>query len=201
MKKGGLINMEFKKLGELVEIVSGQIMTRVKAGNTNNEVIGKIRVIIPKAIESTGDIDPALLAEEEVVASIPENRITKLDDIVIKLNSPYDSARIKEETVGCVVPSFCAIIRDIKEVYPDYLLAFLNSKQCKRQLESQVQGSIMTILSVGKLKDVMVPIADREKQKQIGDEFIKTQSKLSIIKKIAELEALKNDAYFNELGD
>ena len=199
--KGGLINMETRKLGEIVEVVSGQIMTRVKTNGGNDEVIETRKVVIPKAIEKNGIIDASQLAEENISAKIPENRITQIGDIVIKLNSPYDSAVIDENTSGCIVPSFCAIIRIKEKISPDYLLAFLNSRRCKKQLESQVQGSIMTILSVGKLKEVLVPMVDETKQNQIGSEFIKTQTKMSIIKRIAELEELKNDAYFNELGE
>ncbi len=199
--KGGLINMEYRKLGELVEVVSGQIMTRVKASGGNDKAIEKRKVIIPKAIGKNGIIDVSQLAEEQITAKIPENRITQIGDIVIKLNSPYDSAVIDENTSECVVPSFCAIIRIKENINLDYLLAFLNSNQCKRQLESQVQGSIMTILSVGKLKEVLVPMVDETKQNKIGSEFIKTQTKMSIIRRIAELEELKNDVYFNELGE
>jgi len=193
--------MESKKLEELVEVISGQIMTRVKANSDSDDVMEVRKVIIPKAIEKNGIIDESQLAEESIVAKIPENRITREDDIVIKLNSPYDSAKITKESAGCVVPSFCAIIRNNSEVDLDYLLAFLNSKRCKKQLESQVQGSIMTILSVGKLKDIDVPIPDAKVQKEIGEEFIRTQKKLLVIKKIQELEGMKNDAVFSELGE
>ena len=113
--------MEYRKLGELVEVVSGQIMTRVKASGGNDKVIEKRKVIIPKAIGRNGIIDISQLAEEQITAKIPENRITQIGDIVIKLNSPYDSAVIDANTSGCVVPSFCAIIRIKEKINPDYL--------------------------------------------------------------------------------
>ena len=196
--------MEHIKLGELVEVIGGQIMTRIKVDNPNDECVEERRVIIPKAITDNGLIDVGQLAEEELKVAADVKKLTKEGDIVIKLNSPYTSATITEESSGCIVPSFCAIIR-IKEtgkkrkVLSDYLQAFLNSSSCRNQLDNMVQGAVMTILSVGKLKEVIVPIPGESTQFSIGNEYRNTQYKLSLIREIEKLEKLKNDAVFTEL--
>lgn len=196
--------MEYMKLSELVEVIGGQIMTRVKVDNPNEECIEERKVIIPKAISDSGLIDVNQLAEEKLKAAVDEKKLTKEGDIVIKLNSPYTSATIDKESSGCVVPSFCAILR-IKEtgkkrkVMSDYLQAFLNSSSCREQLDDMVQGAVMTILSVGKLKEVNVPIPKESTQFSIGNEYRNTQYKLSLIREIEKLEKLRNDAVFGEL--
>ena len=57
----------------------------------------------------------------------------------------------------------------------------------------------MPLLSVGKLGNIEVPLPDQEEQKRIGEGYIKTQEKLVALKRILELEAMKNDLIFKEL--
>ena len=117
-------------------------------------------------------------------------------------------ARINESAEGCIVPSFCVIIRpeDSKAiadriVLPDYLVAFLNSSTCKDQLDSAVQGTVMTILSVGKVREISVPIPDEGKQHAIAMTYLETQYRISLLEEIQKLEKMKNDAVFAELED
>lgn len=196
--------MKYMKLGDLAEVISGQIMTRVKVDDPTDDYVETRRVILPRAINDYGLIDEDALAEENLKVAADEKRLTSTDDIVMKLNSPYGCARITEETVGCIVPSFCAIIKppmDNQVILPDYLMAFLNSKSCKDQFDALVQGAVMTILSVGKVKQIDVPIPDLGKQHAIAMTYLETQTKLSLIKEIERLEKMKNDAFFAELGD
>ena len=191
--------MLIEKLEKYVEITSGQIMTRITAKEDIDEKIGSWRVLIPKAITSEGTILPNELPMEDLKAKPDEKRITALNDIVIKLSTPFDSAIITEETVGCIVPSFCAIIRNNGELDIDYLRAFLNSKVCKEQLRQKVSGAVMSILSIGKIKEVEIPIPDKKEQKDIGDRYVSVQEKMDVIRKIVELENKRNDIVFQEL--
>ncbi len=192
--------MRYVKLNDLVEIISGQIMTRVKVNDSTDQFAEERRIIVPKAITDNGLIDLDQLATEKLKVASDVKRLTQVGDIVIKLNSPYTSATITEETANCMVPSFCATIRIInEEIIPSYLQAFLNSASFRIQIENMVQGSMLTMLHVGKLRDVDVPIPDKSVQDSIGKEYRNTQYKLSLINEIEKLEKLKNDAIFYEL--
>lgn len=181
-----------------VEIIGGQIMSRVKA-ESEEQVFETKRVMVPKAIRSDGTVDISELPEEKLKVAADDKRVTKTGDIVIKLSTPYDAALIEDESAGCIVPSFCAIIRHCDNIDKRYLLAFLNSSYCKDQLKQQVAGALMTVLSVGKVGNVMVPFPSADEQYKIGVNYFKTQEKLKIIKQIIELEAKKNDVIFKEL--
>ena len=136
------------KISDIAEVVSGQIMSRVSAEKGNEDkTIVEMRVIVPKAITSEGFISAADIPTERLMAMPDERRITKEGDIVIKLSTPFDSATITKEHEGCLIPSFCAIIRknDDSVVNNDYLQAFLNSELCKEQLRAKVAGAVMTI--------------------------------------------------------
>ncbi len=182
-----------------IDVISGQIMSRVACKNEADEATETRKVIIPKAIGSDGNIDINELASEKLKTVADTKRLTKVGDIVIKLSTPYDAAIINEESAGCLVPSFCAIVRCPKNIDVNYLLAFLNSSYCKNQLKLQVAGATVTILSVGKVSNVLMPVPESDEQKRIGTDYIKTQEKLRIVKQIVELEAKRNDIVFKEM--
>ena len=196
--------MKTIKLGEIAEIIGGQIMTRVKADKPTDSPIGEVKVIVPKAIEETGMINVESLAKESIKTDVDLKKTAHEGDIIIKLNSPYDSGQVTKDLEGAVIPSFCARISIKKSVgidclIPDYLLAFLNSKRCKKQIELMVQGSVMGIVSVGRLKDIEVPLPEVSGQFSIANNYLNTQNRLMLLAKIIKLEQLSNDACFNEL--
>lgn len=192
-----------KRLGEFnIEIIGGQIMSRVTVKDPENEGVVDIRkVVIPKSIGAGGKIDPNEMPEEQLKVLADKKRLTEVGDIVMKLSTPYDAGRIEENSVGCIVPSFCAIIKPSDEIDMSYLLAFLNSDTCKEMLREQVKGSIIAMLSVGKIKNVKIPVPPTEKQREIGRSFLEVQRKLGIIEQIITLEQKKNDIFFRELSE
>lgn len=190
--------MKLEQLGNHIEITSGQIMTRITA--KDGEGIGTYKVVIPKAITSEGFISIEDMPEEVLKVEPSKDRITAVNDIVIKLSTPFDSAIVTEETAGCVVPSFCAVIRSKGTLDLDYLRAFLTSKLCKEQLKAKVTGAVMSILSIGKIQTVEIPVPDDAKQKEIGERYREAQDKLLIMKQIIALETKRNDIVFQELS-
>ncbi len=194
-------NIKIRTLEEVgVIIIGGQIMTRITAKEGSaDEVVETRRVVIPKCISGDGSIRSEEMPEEALKTSPDPKRLTEQGDIVVKLSTPYDAAMVDEKSEGCVVPSFCAIIKETGEVDPRYLLAFLNSRNCKEQLKVQVAGSVMTVLSVGKIKGALIPIPSMERQIEIGEHFLATQRKLRIVEEIVRLEQKKNDVLFQEM--
>ena len=192
--------MERISLDKLVAVVGGQIMSRVTANpDAGDEVVETRKVLIPKSINSDGSIDVSVMPEEHLKVCADPKKISEAGDIVMKLSPPYDAGLVTKTSQGCIVPSFCAIIKPSSEVDVQYLLAFMNSTLCKNQLQSQVSGSVMTVLSVGKVKNVNIPTPPIEEQRRIGQRFMESQRKLSIIRQIALLESKRNDIVFREL--
>ncbi|MBQ0146074.1 MAG: restriction endonuclease subunit S [Lachnospiraceae bacterium] len=182
-----------------IEIAGGQIMGRVTAQAAGEETIEKRKVLIPKCINGDGTINVSEMPEEGLKTLVDKKKMTEAGDIVIKLSTPYDAALVTQESAGAVVPSFCAIIKSTGTLEPSYLLAFLNSSYCKDQLKMQVAGSVMTVLSVGKIKGVHIPVPSSNEQKEIGAHYLATQEKLKIVQKIVELESKRNDVIFKEM--
>ena len=193
--------IEKKKIGDLkIKITTGQIMSRVKANeDRNDEVIEVRKVVIPKSITGDGSLLLEEMPEEKLKIVADEKRLTQKGDIVLKLSTPYDAGMVDEATSGCLVPSFCAIVKNEDNIDNDYLLAFLNSDYCKKQLESQVTGLTMTVLSVGKVKEVEIPLPTTEKQIEVGQAFHDAQKRLRLLRQIEELEQKRNDAMFYKI--
>lgn len=196
-----ITNNKLQLLGECgIELISGQIMSRISV--KENEAVEPIevrKVIIPKCIGANGVINVSEMSEEALRSTPDPKRLTEVGDIVIKLSTPYDAGRIDEDSAGCIVPSFCAIIKPGKVLDTTYLLAFLNSGACKEQFKVLTAGATMAMLSVGKIKSVLLPVPPFEKQQEIGARYLETQRKLAIIDQIIKLEQKKNDVYFREL--
>ena len=190
-----------KRFGDCnIQLIGGQIMSRVTANvDKGEEGLRSVKVVIPKAIHQDGTIDAKEMPEELLKTEPDSKKIVKKGDIVMKLSTPYDAAIVDEDSEGGIVPSFCAIVKHGKDIDPGYLLAFLNSEYCKDQLRLQVTGSVMTVLSVGKIANIMFPLPSLTEQKEIGDAFFGTQNKLKLIRQIAELENKKNDITFRDL--
>lgn len=177
------------KLKEVAKITVGQIMPRVSAENKNEEeIIGTVNVLAPKAI-SDGIIVKENLGELQICKKIDEEKFTKEGDVVVKLSTPYDATYVTKENEGLAVPSFCAIIR-VKEDKLDakYLSAFFNTEYVREILKSKVMGSIRPMVKVSDLRNIDIPYVTEEDMADIGQAYILSGKKKSILSDMIETE-------------
>lgn len=177
------------KLKEVAKITVGQIMPRVSAENKNEEeIIGTVNVLAPKAI-SDGIIVKENLGELQICKKIDEEKFTKEGDVVVKLSTPYDATYVTKENEGLAVPSFCAIIR-VKEDKLDakYLSAFFNTEYVREILKSKVMGTIRPMVKVSDLRNLDIPYVSEEDMADIGQAYILSGKKKSILSDMIETE-------------
>ncbi len=172
--------------------IGGQITSRIEANEKKNEIaIGKVQVIPPKAIKA-GKIVQDELYELEYKSDFDDKKLTKAGDIVVKLSSPYDAAYITEEDEGLLITSFCIIIRNTsKTLMSEYLAAFLNSEVYLKQVMDMVSGAAVPMLTMGKIKDVMVREMELEDQRQVAEYFQNITLKEEVMAQIIALEKEK----------
>lgn len=187
------------RLGEIAEIHSGQILSRIAVDTNVGADFLTCRVIVSKAISSEGMISEDEIPNEKIKNLPDAARMSKVGDIVIKLSTPFDCAIVTEEFADCIVPSFCAIIRCGQRIDREYLQATINSNYCKEQLRSKVVGSITSVLSISKLKEIEIPLPDWTQQKSIGADYRRMQERVAILKRIVELEKKRNDIVISGL--
>ena len=196
-----VINM--KKLKELnIEIVGGQIVQRVIADVERGEAVldPQRKTIVAKTV-SEGLIDEEGVVVNDYKTTFDDKKLTHEGDIVVKLSAPYNAVIIDKEHEGMLVSSFCSIIRNVNEIDKRYLVAFLNSDVAQTQLKNSVVGTVMSILSNGKLGDLLIPVPAREKQEEIGSYFEKTVKNRILLAKIIKLEEQKLAALIANLEE
>lgn len=212
--------MNKKKLGDISNIVGGQITSRLEkkvvddlfewqSSSDMPRLKCKAKVLVPKAISNAfvdkSSLMPILCEKDsrndvetsDLTLFVDESKITKVDTLVLKLSTPYDSCVITKEDENLIVSSFCASLKITdQEVDLLYLLAFLNSDLYLDQVKKIVASSDIALISIGVIKEVYVPIPSKEEQIKIGNAFINSMKKIKMIKKITDLEIEKINSVF-----
>ena len=209
-----------KKLGEISEIVGGQITSRLERKENDDlfeivrksdkpRITCKAQVLVPRAI-SNGFVDKtalmSIVCEKEtkkegtaadLTSFVDESKITKVDTLVLKLSTPYDACVITKDDENLIVSSFCASLKITdKGVDLFYALAFLNSSLYQNQINTLVAGNDIALISVGALKEIEIPIPSKKEQEKIGKDFINTMKKIKLLNKVVALESEKINSIF-----
>lgn len=179
------------RLENIASVTVGQIMTRVTADrDSGDNVVGTVKVLVPKAI-SSGVIVKEDLGDAELTKVIDEDKFTQAGDVVIKLSTPYDAAYVTEEYAGIAIPSFCAAIRitDENEMDATYLSAFLNSSYVREQLTAKVVGSARPMIKVTDIRALEIPKLSVEDRRDIGKAFILSGQKKATLQEMIDNES------------
>lgn len=180
-----------------IKIIGGQIINRVLP-NVNDAVESR-GTIVAKTI-SSGYINDEDIIVNQYKTNCDEKRITKLNDIVIKITPPFAAALVDNEHVGLLVSSFCMILNELPEdVLPEYLTAYLNSEAGVKQVTSSMSGSTISTISVASLKNISLPIPSLEEQKNIGEAFVRYIKNIKLTKKLVSLSREKFEALISEV--
>lgn len=185
-KQGEYKNMKLKNIGKPI---GGQVISRVEAKN-ETEMIGKVKVLVPKAIKN-GIINHQDLLEINLKSEPDENKLTKVGDIVLKLSQPYDAAYITEKDEGILITSFCLVLREIDaDINPRYLVLVINSEIYKEQAMMATSGATVPMLTKGKIENIDLKL-NLTQQEEIIKMSDKIKQKEDIFNEIIKLEKLK----------
>ena len=175
-----------------LNIIGGQIVKRVIAEPIKGDtVIDEARKTVVAKSVSEGCFNEEGIVVNNYKSEPDPKRLTKEGDIIIKLSAPYNALIVDKDHENMLVSSFCSIIRGVEGINKKYLVAFLNSDICQKKLESSVAGSLMSILSNGKIGELEIPIPSEDKQEEIGNYFEKTVTNRILLTKIQKLEEEK----------
>lgn len=187
------------KLKDITESIITGVLTRriVYDGEDNNPSLKDGKILVPKAIDN-GLIDHSLLQSVKLERDVKDKFYTKMDDVIMKLSTPYDSCTIdREEDEGLIVPSFSVIIRGIKDGYdPYFIMAFLSSKYAWNQIERLRSGRVISILSNDSVSELEIPDLSKVEVRKISQRYKKYLDFKRLSSEIIELEKERNDALF-----
>ena len=181
------------KLGDLCGIsMTGVILTRIQIKDESlvkNEETDVGKVLVPKAI-ANGRVSHRDIAEYVIKKGSGQGRMTVVDDIVVKLTTPYECALITVEDEDLIVPSYCVILRefDPKEIDLDYLVGYLNTEYARKQLVTRVAASSNSMIKMKDIHEIPVPMLPMEEQKYLGRLYRISAEKQMLLKEILENE-------------
>lgn len=173
-----------------LEFISGQILSRMEyREGCGKNPIGKVEVIPPVALNEKCYVNAKEKYEIQYISEYKEERLTKYGDILIKFSMPYDAAVVTEDAVGLLVTSFNCIIRPkLEYIDPFYLVAFLNSSLCKRQLAQYASGAGRPLMTIGRFKELRIKEFPMAEQKQIATYYRNMAMQQEIFRDMLETE-------------
>lgn len=123
---------------------------------------------------------------EEIATDINNKYLSQKGDVLFRLSEPQFAIKVDGEKVkeGVVISSKFAIIKPTEDIDSDFLVALLNSKIVKNQLNRYSEGSVIKIVKVKDLVNLDLIIPSFEEQKkymetiQLIDKEIELQKEL-----------------------
>ena len=192
-----------RNLGDIAELTAGVISQRVLADKEDGETGDSVFVLVPKAIHD-GELDENCLSTEMLKKDIGIKQYGKFlardGDIVMKFSSPYDACKVimKDVDKTILVPSFCCRIRITDpSVDAEYLVTFLNSSSCRKELDDRCHTRTINLTRKSDLEEIEVPILTPEKQKEIARRYMNLLKLKKQVSALMELEDERNTVLFD----
>lgn len=161
--------MIYKPVVDLADVMVGLVLNR-KEANPTTLPIYYYKALTLKSLNSEGWIDKTLLDDFKSIENLDEKYLCLEGDVLIKITPPYTAVAINKELHGTVIPAQFIIIRlKGKAVVPEYLAFYLNADEMKREIMLSATGNIVSMLRIGTIRDLKIPIPDLEKQLKIGE--------------------------------
>lgn len=146
-----LASFEHKPLEQIAEVTKGGPITRVKGAGLPFIGPGAIRPLVV-------DLDPADRASEAEVRRYPKATAIEGDVVLNGLSTYIGAAAVIEEGQHPINRHVFRIRADRARVLPAYLAIAINSRYVRDALRSDASGSTMRMLTLQKLKQVLIPV-------------------------------------------
>ncbi|BCR35175.1 restriction endonuclease subunit S [Mariniplasma anaerobium] len=183
------------KLSKVCDISAGLVLRR-KEAQTKSEIIKTYKLITLKSLEDDGWVNSEYLDDYNSFELLDDRYLTKENDILIRLSSPYTAIKVKAEQVGFVIPSLFAIIRlNKKDIDSGYLSFVLNSDTIKKSYFKNAMGITIPVVRMQTIRETQIPMVSTTKQQiisKINDLMIRE-------KRLHQQLTLEKEVYNKEL--
>lgn len=187
------------KLYEIADISSGLVVSRKKY-QTGDEIKIDYTQLNLRTFNKNGYLD--LNEAETLIANekLSDDYLTQPGDIVVRLTDPFTAIYITEECKGIVVSSNFCIIRNAK-INSEFLCYYLNSDVVKKQLLSNLQGTVIKNINMNALKQIDIPVFDKIKQEKYAKLFRAEIEKIKVLNDLITQEEKRMKIIMNGLGE
>ena len=166
------------KLGEIATVRSGLVLSRKLA---RDNPARRYRLINLRSITADGYIDLSETDVYDAKETLPDEYLSQVGDIVIRLSAPYTAVLIDAESEGMVISSNFAIVKtDSKTLLPEYLYWLLNTPEVKhRMFESSSSNMLGAVKPRFFSEYEITPLSISEQQKLAAIHYLaKKESRL-----------------------
>lgn len=155
--------MRSKCLKEISEIIAGYTFREA----LQNDFNGETQVLLAKNINYDGSINHSELTR--INLALPRaNAFTKKDDVLLSSRGIFRAGVLDKEMKNAIAASSLFILRiKSKNVLPQYLSIYLNSKAGQNSIQKILTGSTIKTILRGALENLSVPIPPLAVQKMI----------------------------------
>ncbi|KZX10613.1 restriction endonuclease subunit S domain-containing protein [Methanobrevibacter filiformis] len=177
---------EYLKLGQIADIYSGVVLSRIKSNNPNEDS-HKYHVITKKAVNNNF-MDTSQFEEIYTNKEIDDKFIAKDKTLVMKLTPPYSLSIIAFHREDVIIPSNFAIIHVNNEFDEFYLSYVLNSNNLRKQIIKLVEGTPFPVIKLDYLNDIKIKKIGISKQIHYSKLFSLLNKRKNLLKRKLEIE-------------
>ncbi len=176
------------KLGEIASVRSGLVLSRKLA---RENPVQRYRLLNLRSITPEGYIDMNETDVFDAKETLPDEYLSQVGDIVIRLSAPYTAVLIDAESKGMVISSNFAIVKtDSKTLLPEYLYWLLNTPEVKHRMfessSSNMLGAVkprffseyeITLLPISEQQRIAAIYSLAKKESRLIQQLVKAKEK------------------------
>lgn len=186
-------------INDIAEVGSGLVIARKKS-IYKKDTIKSYKQLNLRAINKNGYIIESELEILDAKEIIDEYYLTHKGDIIIRLTEPFTAVYIDKNMEGIVISSNFCIVRCKENYSGEFLTYYINSDKAKKNLFSNLQGSIMKNINMTAIAELEIPNVPYDKQLIMGNLLVAQTKKLIILDKIKELEIKQQKALLDKIN-
>lgn len=186
-------------INDIAEVGSGLVIARKKS-IYKKDTIKSYKQLNLRAINKNGYIIESELEILDAKEIIDEYYLTHKGDIIIRLTDPFTAVYIDKDMEGIVISSNFCIVRCKENYSGEFLTYYINSDKAKKNLFSNLQGSIMKNINMTAIAELEIPNVPYDKQLIMGNLLVAQTKKLIILDKIKELEIKQQKALLDKIN-
>ncbi|MBR5026953.1 MAG: hypothetical protein IKX48_17945 [Victivallales bacterium] len=181
------------KLGEMAIVRSGLVLARKQARGSTGI---RYPLLNLRSISPNGSIDRKQLDVFDAVERLAPEYVSRIDDVVVRMSSPYTAVLIDKTSAGIVISSNFIIIRcDKSVVLPEYLFWLLNRPETKRAIYENTSSNMLGAVKAKFFTDFdMLPLP-MEDQRKIAAMNALAIKETQLLHRLAD----EKERYYNQL--
>ena len=183
------------KLGEMANVRSGLVLSRKQARGSTGI---RYPLLNLRSICSDGSIDRHQLDVFDAVEHLAPEYVSRVDDVVVRMSSPYTAVLIEEASAGIVVSSNFIIIHCNKSIIlPEYLFWLLSRPETKRAIYENTCSNMLGAVKATFFTDFDVLPLSIEDQRKIAAMNALAIKETQLLHRLA----FEKERYYNQLID